>query len=197
MVELRVKQSDRICAFSTVDFITTEIEILVWLIKLNWNIGPRFKTIITCFLLNPKWYSDRLSRHSLQPAQQAGIESGQHTVWEKENRDGIKVLKMGLGDSRPLGPTALFLGATSLLFSVLACRKYPLCYDKISLLCSQSCLSFYWLLWTVIFLYKEYHPAVGHRPTYVLEKHIGVWTSSILNLHWPGIPRSTLCFSLA
>ena len=50
---------------------------------------------------------------------------------------------MGLGDSRPLGSRALFLGATSLLFSVLAHRKYLLCYDKISLLCPWSGLSFY------------------------------------------------------
>ena len=39
----------------------------------------------------------------LWPAQQVGIESGRHTVWEKETRDRIKVLKMGPGDSRPLG----------------------------------------------------------------------------------------------
>ena len=41
--------------------------------------------------------------HMLQPAQQVGIESGQCIVWEKETRDRSKVLKMGLGDSRPLG----------------------------------------------------------------------------------------------
>ena len=64
----------------------------------------------------------------LRPAQQVGIESGRHTVWEKETRDRIKVLKMGLGNSRPLGSRALFLGATSLLFSILACRKYLFCY---------------------------------------------------------------------
>ena len=51
-------------------------------------------------------------RELLRPAQQVGIESGQHTVWEKETRDRIKVLKMGLGYSRPLGSRALFLGAT-------------------------------------------------------------------------------------
>ena len=55
----------------------------------------------------------------LWPAQQVGIESGRHTVWEKETRDRIKVLKMGPGDSRPLRSRALFFGA-SLLFSVLA-----------------------------------------------------------------------------
>ena len=74
------------------------------------------------------------------PAQQVGIK---HTVWEKETRDIIKVLKMGPGDSRPLGSRALFLGATSLLFSVLASRKYLLCYDEVSLLCPQSRLPFY------------------------------------------------------
>ena len=30
----------------------------------------------------------------------------------KKNRDRVKVLKMGLGDSRPLGSRALFLRAT-------------------------------------------------------------------------------------
>ena len=135
----------------------------------------------------------------LWPAQQVGIESGQRTVWGKGTRDRIKGLKMGPRDSRPLGSRALFLRATSLLFSVLAHRKYLLCYDKISLLCPGSCLSFYWLLWAifVIFLYKRYHPAGGHRPTYTSGKLLGVWTSSVLNLRWPGIPRSTLCFSLA
>ena len=36
-------------------------------------------------------------RELLRPAQQVGIESGQHTVWEKETRDRIKVLQMGQG----------------------------------------------------------------------------------------------------
>ena len=82
----------------------------------------------------------------LCPAQQLGIERGQRTVWEKETRDRIKVLKMGLGDSRPLGSRTLFLGATSLLFSVLASRKYLLCYNDVSLLCPWSRLPFYRLL---------------------------------------------------
>ena len=60
------------------------------------------------------------------------------TIWEKETRDRIKVSKMGVGDSRPLGSITLFLRATSLLFSVLASRKYLLCYDKISLLCPRK-----------------------------------------------------------
>ena len=51
-------------------------------------------------------------RELLRPEQQVGIKSGQHTVWEKETRDRIKVLKMGTGNSRPLGSRALFLGAT-------------------------------------------------------------------------------------
>ena len=79
----------------------------------------------------------------LWPAQKVGIESGRHTVWEKETKDRIKVLKMGLGVSRSLGSRALFLGAISLLFSVLASRMYLLFYDEVSLLCPQSCLPFY------------------------------------------------------
>ena len=39
----------------------------------------------------------------LWPAQQVGIESGQHTVWEKETRDRIEVLKMGPGTQDLLG----------------------------------------------------------------------------------------------
>ena len=71
---------------------------------------------------------------------------GRCAVWEKETRDRIKVLKMGLADSRPLESRALFLGAASLLLSVLARRKHLLCYDEVSLLCPWSCLPFYWLL---------------------------------------------------
>ena len=78
----------------------------------------------------------------LQPAQQVGIEGGRHTVWEKETRDRIKVLKMVSGDSGPLGSRAL-LGATSLLFSVLASRKYLLCYNEVSLQCPLSRIPFY------------------------------------------------------
>ena len=79
----------------------------------------------------------------LRSVQQVGIKNGQRTVWEKGTRDRIRVLKMGPGNSRPLGSRALFLGATSLLFSVLASRKYLLCYDEVSLLCPRSHLLFY------------------------------------------------------
>ena len=145
------------------------------------------------------FYSNLTDFLALQPARQVGIKNGRRTVWKKETRDRIKVLKMELRDSRPIRSRALFLGATSLLFSVLAHRKYLLCYDRISLLCPWSRLRFYWLLWTifVIFLYKGYHPAGGHKPAYAFGKHLGVCTRSILDLCWPGIPRSTLCFSLA
>ena len=68
----------------------------------------------------------------LCPAQQVGIESCRCTVWKKEIRDRIKVSKIELGDSRTLGSRALFFGHRSLLFSVLAYRKYLMCYDKIS-----------------------------------------------------------------
>ena len=84
-----------------------------------------------------------VGHHLLQPAQQVGIEGGLHTVWEKETRDRIKALKMVSGDSRPLGSRALLLGATSLLFSVLASRKYLLYYNEVSLLCPLSRLPFY------------------------------------------------------
>ena len=88
-------------------------------------------------------FEPHVGHHLLWPAEQVEIESGRCTVWGKETRDRIKVLKMGPGDSRLLGSRALFLGATSLLFSVLASRKYLLCYDDISLLCPQSHLPFY------------------------------------------------------
>ena len=130
------------------------------------------------------WLNSFCSGYMLQPAQQVGIKSVRHTVWEKETRDRIKGLKMGPGGSRPLRSRALFLGATSLLFSVLATRKYLLCYDEISLLCPWSRLPFYWLLQTIfiIFLYKGFQLAGGHRPAYALGKHLGVCTSSVLNL---------------
>ena len=89
------------------------------------------------------WLNSFCSGYMLQPAQQVGIKSVRHTVWEKETRDRIKGLKMGPGGSRPLRSRALFLGATSLLFSVLATRKYLLCYDEISLLCFLSRLPSY------------------------------------------------------
>ena len=82
----------------------------------------------------------------LWPEEQVKIESGRCTVWGKETRDRIKVLKTGPGDSRLLGSRALFLGAASLLFSVLASRKYLLCHNDVSLLCPQSRRPFYWLL---------------------------------------------------
>ena len=48
-----------------------------------------------------------------------------NTVWEKATGDRIKVLKMGPGtQDLLLGSRALFLGAASLLFSVLAHRKH-------------------------------------------------------------------------
>ena len=113
------------------------------------------------FIENSKVYSPDYKTYFysevLWPAQQVGIESGQCTVWEEEIRDRIKISKMELRDSWSLGSRALFFAATSLLFSVLACRKYLLYYDK-SVLCPRSCLPFYWLLWTIfaIFLYKGF-----------------------------------------
>ena len=106
---------------------------------------------------------------------------------------------MRLGDSRPLGSRALFLGATSLLFSVLACRKYLLCCDKISLLCPWSHLPFYWLLWTIFltFLYKGCHPVEAINPHMLWENILICVQAAALNYCWPGVPRSTLCFSLA
>ena len=59
----------------------------------------------------------------LQLAQQVGVESGRRTVGEKEIRDRMKVLKMGPGDSRPLGSRVVFLGAPSCLFRVLATKR--------------------------------------------------------------------------
>ena len=54
-----------------------------------------------------------------------------HSFGGKETSDRIKVLKMGLGDSRSLGSRALFLRATSPLFSILA-RGIYLCYKEVS-----------------------------------------------------------------
>ena len=87
-------------------------------------------------------FQHQIGHHLLQ--QQVGIQSGQQcTVWEKETRDRMKVLKMVLRYSRPLGSRALFLGDTSFLFSVVASRRYLLCYNEVRLLCPRSHLSFY------------------------------------------------------
>lgn len=59
----------------------------------------------------------------LQLAQHVRVESGRRTVGEKETRDRMKVLKIGLGDSRPLGSRVLFLGVPSRLFRVLATER--------------------------------------------------------------------------
>ena len=62
---------------------------------------------------------------------------------KKELETELRFLKMGPGDSRRLGSRALLLRAISLLFSVLASRKYLLCYNEVSLLCPRSHLPFY------------------------------------------------------
>ena len=154
------------------------------------------------FIENSKVYSPDYKTYFysevLWPSQQVGIESGQCTVWEEEIRDRIKISKMELRDSWPLGSTALFFGATSLLFSVLACRKYLLCYDKIGLVSPvTSPILLITLDHLCYFFVQGVHPTGVHRPTYALEKHLGVCTSSVLKFHWPGILRSTLSFSLA
>ena len=82
--------------------------------------------------------------HLLEPEQQVGIKSDRHTVWGKQTRDRIKILKMVLGDSSPLGARDPFLGAKSLLFSIFVRRQYLLWFDEVSLLCPQSCLPYYW-----------------------------------------------------
>ena len=48
------------------------------------------------------FYSNLTDFLALQPARQVGIKNGRRTVWKKETRDRIKVLKMELGDSRPI-----------------------------------------------------------------------------------------------
>ena len=95
----------------------------------------------------------------LWPAEQVEIESGRCTVWGKQTRDRIKVLKMGPGDSRPLVSRALFLGATSLLFSVLASRKDLLYYDEVSLLCPQSPILLITLNYICYFLVRGVSPS--------------------------------------
>ena len=107
------------------------------------------------------------------------------TVWEKETRDRIKVLKMGPVDSRPLGSRAMFLRAISLLFSIFLQAESICCatVKSASGVCSHvSHFIDYFLTIFVIFLYKGYHLAGDHRPAYALGKHLGVCTSSILNL---------------
>ena len=161
-------------------------------------------TSLGCLLmsvfLSISYSAGRVEKQTYPPWSDAAASAAgrnRHTVWGKESRDRIS-FKDGTRGLRPLGSRALFLRATPLLSSVLASRKYLLCYDEV-LLGPWSCLPFYWLLQTifVIFFYKGYHLAGGHRPAYALGKHLGVYIRSILNLRWPGVPRFTLCFSLA
>ena len=79
--------------------------------------------------------------------------SGWHAVWEKATRDRIKVLKMGLGNSRPRGSRALLLGATSLLFSVLASRK-DLCVMMESATCVPGHVSHFTGYFKLSFLFS-------------------------------------------
>ena len=102
---------------------------------------PRQHLLFSFQSFSLRWWKCSKVNRVLQPVQQVGIGSDLRIVWEKETRDRIKVLKMG-----PLGSRALFLRATAFLFSVLASRKYLLCYDEVSLLHPQSRLQFYWLL---------------------------------------------------
>ena len=134
----------------------------------------------------------------LRPAQQVGIGSGRRTVWEKETRDRIKVLKMGLGDSRLLGSRALFLGATSLLFS-LGKQKVSvvLRWSQPPVFPVTSPILFSTLNYLCYILVQGLSLVGGHRPAYALGKHLSVCTSSVLNFHGSSVPRSTLYFSLA
>ena len=115
----------------------------------------------------------------LQPAQQVGIKSGRHTVWKKETRDRIKVLKMGLGDSRPLGQEPCCLELHH--FHLASWQAESICCVTLK---SASCVPGHvshfidYFKLSVTFLYKGYHLAGGHRPAYALVKHLTVCTSS-------------------
>ena len=119
----------------------------------------------------------------LQPAQQVGIESGQHTVWEKETRDRIKVLKMGPGHSDLLDQEPYPLEPHH--FYLVSWHTECICFAMTK---SASCVTGHFSHFidyfelSAIFLYKRYHPVGAHRPTYALRKHLGVCTSSVLNL---------------
>ena len=108
---------------------------------------------------------------------------------------------MGLRDSRPLGSRALFLGATSFLFSVLATESIC-CATMKSASCVPGHVSHFIdyfklsLLFSFTRGFVELEGIDLHMEN-ILGKHLGVCTSSDLNLCWPGFPRSTLCFSSA
>ena len=116
----------------------------------------------------------------LRPAQQVGIESVRHTVWEEETRDRIKVLKMGLGDSRPLGQEPCCLELHH--FHLASWQAESICCVTLK---SASCVPGHvshfidYFKLSVTFLYKGYHLAGGHRPAYALVKHLTVCTSSV------------------
>ena len=136
----------------------------------------------------------------LWPVQQVGIKSGWkllETVWKKETRDRIKVLNMGLGDSRPLGSRALLTDSTSLLLNswyaesiwILGSIRFP---------CPRHVpeLMFFFVLLCCLLAPRASHSR-GQQSLHEHGRTIRACWSSVLNLHWPGVPRSTECTSLA
>ena len=89
-------------------FFCQQLDTYLWwlLYSLKWYFYAKLKIQGWEKIFNPEYThscpapgkdSSACVRELLRPAQQVGIESGQCTVWEKETRDRIKVLKMGRG----------------------------------------------------------------------------------------------------
>ena len=104
---------------------------------------------------------------------------------EKETRDRIKVLKMGLGDSRPLGQEPCCLELHH--FHLASWQAESICCVTLK---SASCVPGhvshfidYFKLSLLVSCTRGCHLAGGHRPAYALGEHLGVYTSNVLNLH--------------
>ena len=128
----------------------------------------------------------------LQPAQQVGIKSDWRTVWEKETRDRIKVLKDGTGRLKTSWVKSP-VPQSHITFTECLGKQ------KVSVVLQWSHQPPVSPVTSPILLITLNHLCyfLVHRPAYALGKHLRVYTSSVLNLCWPGIPRSSLCFSLA
>lgn len=100
--------------------------------------------------------------------QQLGIEVVNAQFWKKET-DRIKVLKMGTSDSSYLGSSPVPQSLHR--FYLVSWQAESVCCVTMKSASHSHSLGLLWaatLLFIifVIFLYRSYHLAVGHRPTY-------------------------------
>ena len=120
------------------------------------------------------------------------LEQCTNVSWEKETRDRIKVLKDGTGRLKTSWVKSP-VPQSHITFTECLGKQ------KVSVVLQWSHQPPVSPVTSPILLVTLNHLCyfLVHRPAYALGKHLRVYTSSVLNLCWPGIPRSSLCFSLA